>query len=151
MLSVSRNLKESWVLGQLPRSEPEIDITAGYEIKVNQMLSVLMNTRQYAQEGELSEEEEEVEEDVEEEGEEELKVEEPQVLKQEAEIKIEEPVKLETSVKTEVSEKVAGVPDISIESQIDPMELDTNGLGDYDFENFGNMEGEDYENDIMKY
>jgi hypothetical protein len=158
LLSISRTLKENWILGQLPRTEKEVDVTKGFENKVNLMLEKILMSKKLEEEisgYEDAEFEEEEEEDDEEEEEDQSRPE-PQP-------------EMKSADQTEVAPEAIEVPEISVSdvpetdkkgrteskeevpmetSQIDPMDMSDTAdiLGDYDFDNFGKMDGDD---DIM--
>lgn len=67
LLSISRNLKESWILGQLPKTEPVADVTKGIDEKVNVVLEKILQSKHFEEEvGDEYTEEDEVEEQEEE-------------------------------------------------------------------------------------
>lgn len=56
LLSVSRTLKESWILGQLPESKVLEDPTIGITDKINTVLAKVLGSEEYDEEVELEEE-----------------------------------------------------------------------------------------------
>lgn len=58
LLSVSRTLKESWILGQLPESREVQDPTIGINDKINTVLEKVLNSTKFDEEVELDEDEE---------------------------------------------------------------------------------------------
>lgn len=170
LLSISRNLKESWILGQLPKSEQQQDVvTQEVQGKVDALLQKILQSKHYNEEIGLDEEfeKEEQEEDTcikieqEEKIPDELilpvetdssvvKQEPPEVAPHTAEIKQEQEEKEEE--KLDADEDLImkdGLP-VDTSQLVDPMDMSdggaTNVLGDYDFDNFGNMDRDD---DIM--
>jgi hypothetical protein len=158
LLSISRTLKENWILGQLPRTEKEVDVTKGFENKVNLMLEKILMSKKLEEEisgdedAEFEEEEEEEEEKEEEEGEDQSQPEpQPEMISadktEDAPEVIEVPeISMNDAPKTDKKGRTESREEVPMEtSQIDPMDMSDTAdiLGDYDFDNFGKMDGDD--------
>lgn len=170
LLSISRNLKESWILGQLPKSEQQQDVvTQEVQGKVDALLQKILQSKRYNEEIGLDEEfeNEEQEEDTGIKVEQEEKIPDELILPVETDSSVVKQDPPEAAphtdeIKQEQKEKEEekldadedlimkdGLP-VDTSQLVDPMDMSdggaTNVLGDYDFDNFGNMDRDD---DIM--
>ncbi|ODQ62443.1 hypothetical protein WICANDRAFT_60501 [Wickerhamomyces anomalus NRRL Y-366-8] len=166
LLSVSRTLKESWILGQLPESKDVKDPTIGITEKINNVLDKVLNSEKFEEEVEIDEEEVEIDED------EEI-VDETEEVKEEPKQEVKDEVKKEETVKDEVTEDTE-VKEEPKDVQVKEEKEETNGINEHnnenvnipnddvidisdnpnfdelDFESFGNMDqNNDDNNDII--
>lgn len=159
LLSVSRTLKESWILGQLPESKDVKDSTIGITEKINNVLDKVLNSEKFEEEVEIDEDEEILDEK------EEVKEEPKQEIKDE--VKKEETVKDEVTEETEVKEEpkdvqvkeekeeTNGTNELNNENVNIPNDdvidiSDNPNFDELDFESFGNMvQNNDDNNDII--
>ncbi|CDR45457.1 CYFA0S18e01948g1_1 [Cyberlindnera fabianii] len=191
LLSVSRTLKENWILGQLPKTNEadNVDPLDGMDDKINEVLKRILHTKQFDEEVEDDESEEEEEEEEEQEPQEQQKQEQEVIPEIKSEIKVEAPSddimdgmitaavdEATNEKKVEVKQEETGAdsnatteatttngahdgnggetnatngePEPQIPPIEDVIEIADDVLGQYDFDNFGDM-GDDVNDIIM--